>query len=100
MIEEATDKKGSKFNLAPPLGPAPQFENPGCSKCDEVLTTAVSDDQVSSFLQVDGEQKRPGRKPDAFRHSWGLVAHFTLDAHTPNISIIHFISTSSTSDYI
>lgn len=53
-----------------------------------VLTTSVSDHQVTSFLQVDGEQVRPGMKPGALRQTLDVAPHLRLDTHTHRLKQI------------
>lgn len=45
------------------------------------LTTSVSDDQVASFLQPDGEQEGPCRDPGVLRRTVGLTAGLVLQLH-------------------
>lgn len=54
---------------------------------DEVLTTAVPDDQVASFLQADGEEEGSGRIPDVLRHTQILSPHLILNTQYTVIGI-------------
>lgn len=56
------------------------------------LTASVSDDQVASFLQLDGEQEGPRSDPAVLRRTMALITRLILQLHVNTHDMLLLLS--------